>query len=134
MLKSSHSRDSESGFSLSELLIVIVAGLVIMAAATPALNRALDQYRVVLAAQGIASQLQFARMKAVASNESFRVEFPSGSNQYQVLSGATSGQVIGGPYFLPRNITWVGTPFSATNRMVVFLPTGNVTAGGGGSA
>src|SRR5206468_4814792 len=96
------SKDRESGFSLSELLIVIVAGLVIMAMATPALNRVLDSYRVVLAAQGVASQLQYARMKAVASNESFRVEFPSSSNQYQVLSGAAGGQLIGGPFFLPR--------------------------------
>ena len=73
MIQAAKSRSKEAGFSLTELVLVIVGGTIIMVAATPALTRVLDSYRVVLAAQGIASQLQFARMKSVSSNESFRV-------------------------------------------------------------
>ena|SRR5438093_3545619 len=134
MIQAAKSRSKEAGFSLTELVLVIVGGTIIMVAATPALTRVLDSYRVVLAAQGIASQLQFARMKSVSSNESFRVEFPSGTNQYLVSSGAAGGEVIAGPFFLPRNISWVGVPFNATSGKAVFLPTGNVPAGGNGSA
>jgi hypothetical protein len=128
-------RKSESAFSLTEIALVMLGGMIILAAAVPAVNVALDQYRVVLAAQAITSQLHYTRMKAVSSNESFSVQFNAGSNSYDVRDGANA--VIAGPFFLPRNISWNtsggGDPVSFDSDFVTFLPTGNVPGTGPGS-
>jgi len=126
-------RKSESAFSLTELTLVLLGGMIILAAAVPAVNVVLDQYRVILAAQGISSQLHYTRMKAVSSNESFSVQFATASNTYDVRDGANA--IIAGPFFLPRNISWNGGSAGVTfpGGFVTFLPTGNVAAAGNGS-
>ena len=43
-------RKSESAFSLTELALVLLGGMIILAAAVPAVNVVLDQYRVILEA------------------------------------------------------------------------------------
>jgi len=128
-------RKSESAFSLTELALVLLGGMIILAAAVPAVNVLLDQYRVVLAAQAITSQLHYTRMKAVSSNESFNVFFDTTSNTYSVRDGANA--IVAGPFFLPRNISWNtsggGDPVAFDSDFVTFLPTGNVPATGPGS-
>lgn len=119
----------EEGFSLTEVTVVLIGALIIIAAAVPSLLQTLNQYRVVLAAQGITSQIQFARMKAVASNEEFRVDFPNGQNVYRVIDAA--GNVISGPFTLPQGVSWNNVTFPG--RFVRFLPTGNCAASGNGS-
>ncbi len=122
---------------MTELALVLLGGMIILAAAVPALNVLLDQYRVVLAAQAITSQLHYTRMKAVSSNESFNVFFDTtaGANSYSVRDG--SNAIIAGPFFLPRNISWNtsggGDPVAFDQDFVTFLPTGNVPATGPGS-
>ena len=126
----------EPGFTLVELTIVIAGIIVLLAIAVPVLNTVSSQYRVTLAAQSIASQLHYARMKSVASNESFQVDFPSGQNYYQAEDG--SGNVIAGPFYLPHGISWNssddGNDVTFPGRHVTFLPTGNIPASGSGSA
>ncbi len=118
----------EVGFSLTEIILVMFGGLVLLAIGVPVLNTTLDQYRVVLAAQNIANQLQFARMKAVTSNEPFRVNFPAGQNSYQVETPA--GVLVSGPFFLPEGIQWntvdSGNGVTFPGRFVLFQPTGNL--------
>ena len=63
------------GFTLVELSIVLVSALIIMASAVPFVDVVLDQYNLVLAAQGIATQMQGTRMRAVSSNEPLRLRF-----------------------------------------------------------
>ena len=129
------------GFTLTEIVIVMFGGLILLAIGVPVLNSTLDQYRLVLDAQNIASQLQFARMKAVSSNEPFRVDFPAGQDDYRVetidlVSG--NANLVSGPFFLSQGIQWntvdTGTGVTFPGRFVVFLPTGNVQPTGNGSA
>jgi competence protein ComGC len=47
----------ESGFSLTELVVVLFGGMILLTIAVPALDTTLDQYRVVLAAQSVVNQL-----------------------------------------------------------------------------
>ncbi len=128
MMVSRHISKEEVGFSLTEIVLVIFGGLVLLTIGVPVVNTALDQYRVVLAAQNIANQLQFARMKAVTSNEPFRVNFPAGQNSYQVETPA--GVLVSGPFFLPDGIRWntvdSGAGVTFPGRFVLFQPTGNL--------
>ncbi len=124
----------ERGFSLTELVVVLFGGMILLALAVPALDTTLDQYRVVLAAQSVVNQLQFARMKAVSSNESYRVNFPAGTSDYRVET--STGDIVAGPFTLPPGIEWntegdSGVTFPG--RFVVFLPTGSVPASGNGA-
>jgi len=128
---------NHEGFSLIELALVITLAAVVLAAGTPILVTAADHFRVVMAAQNIATQMQYARMKAVSSNEPFSVNFGASANFYQVETGF-GGPVMSGPYFYPFGVsmnTRIGTgPVSFLGGRVTFLPTGNVPATGIGSA
>jgi len=125
-----------SGFSLTELAVVLLGGMILLAAGVPVLNTTMDQYRLVLTAQSITNQLQFARMKAVSSNEAFRVNFPAGQEIYQVETDA--GVVVAGPFNLPHGVRWNsvdgGTGITFGGGFVTFLPTGNVPTSGNGTA
>jgi len=67
-----------SGFSTAELLVVVAAGLIIVSAAVPFVHFAIDQFHLVLAAQGLVNQMQYTRMRAVSSNETFRLRLEPG--------------------------------------------------------
>ncbi len=125
----------ERGFSLTELVVVLFAGMILLSIGVPVLDTTLDQYRVVLAAQDVTTQLQFARMKAVSSNESFRVNFPTGTRDYRVET--STGDIVAGPFTLPSGIQWntedTGAGVTFPGRYVVFTPTGSVPASGNGA-
>jgi Tfp pilus assembly protein FimT len=61
----------EAGFSLLELSLVLMGAMIILGIAVPAAETAINQFRLLFAAQSITTQLQYARMKAVSSNEPF---------------------------------------------------------------
>lgn len=115
--------------------MVVAGAVIVLGIAIPVVDTAMDGYRVTLAAQAITSQLQFARMKSVSSNESFRVSFPSG-RVYQVET--STGDIVAGPFSLPVNINWntvdAGDGITFPGRYVQFTPTGNVATSGPGSA
>jgi hypothetical protein len=125
----------EHGFSLTELVAVLFCGMILLSIGVPVLDTTLDQYRVVLAGQSVTNQLQFARMKAVSSNEAFRVNFPAGTREYRVET--STGDVVAGPFTLPAGIQWNtedgGSGVTFPGRYVVFFPTGNVPASGNGA-
>ena len=123
------------GFTLVELSIVLVSALIIMASAVPFVDVVLDQYNLVLAAQGIATQMQGTRMRAVSSNEPLRLRFGPAANSYRVE--LDNGTVFAGPFWLPRGIVLndeAGDPVSFPGDVVRFLPTGSLPTSGTGSA
>ena len=128
-------RASEKGFTMTEMVLVMVGGSIIIAMGMPLFNTMVNSYRLVMAGQAMAVQLHYARMKAVASNEEFHVNFPNGQTYYQVES--STGGVIAGPFYLPTGISWnngcSGSDVSFGNRFVNFQPTGNIPTSGNGS-
>jgi Tfp pilus assembly protein FimT len=128
-------RSGQAGYSLAEMALILVGGLVLMSAGVPLVESALGQYRIVMAAQSITAQLQFARMKAVSSNEAYRVQFPNGERTYRVET--SDGMTVAGPFSLPRGVSWnstdPGSAISFPGNYVEFLPTGNTPASGNGS-
>ncbi len=119
-----------------ELLIVLAGAAVLASIGIPMLSTAIDQYNLVLAGQSISGQLQFARMKAITSNESVRVNFPVSTRQYQVE--LSDGTLFKGPFYLPQSIrpntTDSDTPITFPGNYVVFQTNGTIPVSGNGSA
>jgi hypothetical protein len=123
------------GFTLTELSIVLVSTLIILASAVPFVDIVLDQYNLVLSAQGITTQLQGTRMRAVSSNEPLRLRFGPAANSYRVE--LDNGTVLAGPFWFQGGIALndeLGDPVSFPGDVVRFLPTGSLPTSGTGSA
>lgn len=132
-----HTRENlagEAGFSAPELMVVISVAAILLAVAVPAVNSTLNQFDLVLSAQQLASEIQYARMRAVSSNEIFRVRFVNRTYQVELENGT----IHAGPFALPRNVllnaTDGGDPVDFPGDEILFLPTGSLPVSGTGSA
>jgi prepilin-type N-terminal cleavage/methylation domain-containing protein len=126
--------DRTPGFTLVELMIVIAGAAVLLGIAVPVGTTVLNGHRLTLCAGAIANEMQYARMKAVTSNEPVQVSFPTGQRVYQVQS--TAGAVLTGPFALPAGVDWNtdgGGAVTFPGRIVSFLPGGNLPTAGNGS-
>jgi Tfp pilus assembly protein FimT len=125
----------DSGFSISEIMIVLLGAGIIAAVALPGLSDMRNSYNAVFAAQEIRTNLHLAKLKAISSNESLRVDFP-GTNLYQVEQA--DGTLLRGPYYLPPGISLnsvdAGNAVTFPGSYVTFQPDGTVPASGNGSA
>src|SRR6478735_1644113 len=65
--------DSESGFTLSELIVVVTIVLVVGGLSIPNLTRAIDTSRIKGAAQSLAAAYQDARIRATQKDTSYQV-------------------------------------------------------------
>lgn len=83
---------SESGYSLSELMVVVAIIAVVTAIAMPAFNHYSANSNLKAAARDLASDLFAMREKAVAENREFMVEFSTGTNSYTLNQGTYSGE------------------------------------------
>jgi Tfp pilus assembly protein FimT len=90
-----------AGFSIIESLLVLVGAGMLAAYSVPRLTDLANDYNTVFAAQQVCTHLHFAKMKAISSNESIRVNFPN-NNSYRVE--LSDGTVIRGPYNMPHGI------------------------------
>ena len=126
----------ETGFSLTEVIIVICGAAIIAGLGVPVLSTMLDHFGIAMASQQIAGQLQYARMKAVSSNEPYLVRFIAGAQSFRVEAADATWQSP--DYPLPRGITWnngdAGPAIDFQGEYVMFLPSGNIPAAGDGSA
>jgi Tfp pilus assembly protein FimT len=123
-----------AGFSLLEMMIVLCGAGIIAAMALPGLTNMQNNYNTVFAAQEIGTQLHFAKLKAISSNEALRVNFSNATSYRVELS---DGTLIRGPYSLPVGISLNtvdgGTGVTFTGSYVTFQPDGTVPVSGNGS-
>jgi prepilin-type N-terminal cleavage/methylation domain-containing protein len=73
MAKSKASLDSQSGFTLTELIVVVTIILVVGGLSIPNLTRAIDTSRIKGAAQSLAAAYQDARIRATQKDTSYQV-------------------------------------------------------------
>jgi type II secretory pathway pseudopilin PulG len=123
------------GFTKLELLFVMMLTGILAAMALPSMGTMLDNYQTVFAAQEICTQLHYAKLKAIQSNESLRVSFPTETNTYQVE--LTDGTLFRGPFYFPRGISPNsrdgGNAVTFPGNYVLFQPDGSVPTTGNGS-
>ncbi|OGP17279.1 MAG: hypothetical protein A2V21_302860 [Deltaproteobacteria bacterium GWC2_55_46] len=75
------------GFSLVELIIVIALATILMAIAAPSIISQLSHLRLTRTVRDVATELNAARLKAIAQNTSFRVDFSGGTYNLWIYSG-----------------------------------------------
>jgi len=69
----------DAGFTVLELAIVLIVSVAILAVAVPTLGRAIDSYRLSGRASEIASELNYARARAVMINTTLTFTFADGT-------------------------------------------------------
>ena len=67
-MKNRNSIRTDSGFTLIELSVVVLAMAIIMAISVPAINNAVRRYRLNAAARQVADMIQRARMQAISES------------------------------------------------------------------
>ncbi len=73
MAKSKATLDSQSGFTLTELIVVVTIIVVVGGLSIPNLTRAIDTSRIKGAAQALAAAYQDARIRATQKDTSYQV-------------------------------------------------------------
>ena len=120
MKMSGYFSSKPAGFTIIEIVLVLGVGMIMMAIAIPNLVAVLPGFRLSDGARQVAKDLQVARMKAIAQNRKFRLNFVS-SSSYTVQSDQNGDGTIAstenesGPFSLPKGIT--ATPLGATSEV-----------------
>lgn len=133
MKRHDYGRSGIAGFSLIELMMVLCGACIISAIAVPGLTTMWNNYNTVFAAQEICTQLHFAKIRAISSNEALRVSF-SDANTYQV--DLSDGTTFRGPFGLPTGVrlnTVDGDGVTFPGDYVTFQTNGALPASGNGS-
>jgi len=120
-------RKNFQGFTVIELLVTTAVALVILGVAVPSFLSWLPSVRLSSAARQVASDLQVARMRAIAQNASNTVTFNTTTGVYtfsltsdtrdidQLYSGISFSSISGGnPAFTPRGTTSNGGTVTIT--------------------
>ena len=81
----------DPAFTLIELLVTTAIIGILCAVAMPGVGRWIEGYRVKAASRQLMSDLQYARMKAVADNVQCQVYFNQANNQYWIRSTPDNG-------------------------------------------
>lgn len=76
------------GFSLIEAMLVLTIIATVAAIAAPRYSSSISRYRAETAAQRVAADLAFARMRAMTSGAQKTTVFDTGADQYQILGQA----------------------------------------------
>jgi len=124
----------DDGFSIIELLIILAGAGIIAAIALPSMGEMQNNYNILFAAQEISTELHFAKLKAITSNESYRVRFPTNSSYLVELS---DGTLVRGTFWLPPHIqpntADTGQAITFPGNYILFQPNGTAPVSGNGS-
>jgi prepilin-type N-terminal cleavage/methylation domain-containing protein len=102
-------RRGDAGFSLLELAIVVFIILAVASFAIPSLRNTMAVYRGSAAAQGIASQLSLAKMRAASGFTRSRINLNTPANTYrrEIYDKTTSSYVDdSGQQFLGNTVAF----------------------------
>ena len=86
----SSSLQSQSAFTLTEVMVIVAVIGFLAAVAGPNILQMLPRIRLNNAAQRIASDLQFARMRSIATNKEYRLNFDVSTESYRIEEGDRS--------------------------------------------
>jgi type IV fimbrial biogenesis protein FimT len=127
------------GFTTVEILVVLAIVAILIRIAVPAFSTWLPSQRLTSAAQQIAIDLQFARMKAIAQNTSYTVTFNTTTSTYSfgtdsrnvttLFPGITIASAPSNPTFTPSgmaNAVTITLSNGTTQKLVCVKAMGRV--------
>jgi len=125
----------QHGFSLIELMAVLVVTLVLFAMALPSVMNVVRSYRLSGEARNISGQLALARMRAAAEFTQARLNVNVAANSYQIQmcttknaasGGCTTFTAEGGTQYLSSGITFafgtISTPAGTQTTIAETTP------------
>jgi prepilin-type N-terminal cleavage/methylation domain-containing protein len=139
-----------AGFTLLEIVTVLVIALIMGAMAFPQINRYWQSYRLDAATQTLTSNLELARYSAISKNLNVVVAFYPATGNYELFEDKNgngskdTGEALIGSYSLPSRVEFKGNgllgppsnpsgpvadPITFTNDRVVFNSQGKLNAG-----
>ena len=109
---------NENGFTLVEMMIILVIIAILGALAVPNMNRVFSKNKLRASTTSVTSSLYLARMKAINEGEPYGVEF-FGDGSYHILKDPYgAGEVFGNPYHLDDEISFQEITF--VSQLAVF--------------
>jgi type II secretion system protein H len=121
----------QGGFSMIELLVVVVIITILLAAGLPAMQKYTGTAKLKQAADEISSTLKLARQRAVAITGTVVVQFDKHNSRFYLFddkneNGARDGnETMAGPYDVPKGVALVEVGFA--NSRVAFGPLGGAS-------
>jgi Tfp pilus assembly protein FimT len=121
----------EGGITLIELVVVMAIVAIMGVCLAPAIGEWLDNFRIRQAARDIASNLQFAKMRAISRRLEYRVNFDVANNQYRlwVNDGGWVPDPEGVVLCTPRGVDITSAGFSGGVSRAEFNPDGTASNG-----
>lgn len=123
-------RPGGAGFTLPELIIVVVAAGLIGSTASLILSSVNEKSRIALAVNNALSDLRYAQETAMAERQDVQFNVNTGANSYSAVYAAT-GVAVKSPQNRSAGLTVVlgsgethGVSISAGNASIVFNPDG----------
>jgi len=120
-----HPKRLKPGFTLVEVIITVVIGLILTLIAIPLINNAYQSYRINAAISAVTGAIQTSRYQAISAGYPFQVVFSKANSNYQVQSDQNRTAVF----------TNVGNPVPLSTAAVLgqdttlqFHPGGLITA------
>jgi type II secretion system protein H len=121
-------RRGEAGFSLIELMVVVVIMTIVLAASIPALRQHTETINLTKGSREVESSLKLARTRAVSTNNSVVVVFDTGAGTYLLFEDADddgiqdAGETASGPFEVPKKVVMGSVSFA--RNTVTFTPDG----------
>lgn len=128
-----------AGFTMVELMIVVVLVGIVTTMAAPGLQKSYERMKYRAAVRNVTSSLRLARSTAIATKEQVGIAIDTekklltifadrvNPDNYQLENGDSTIRVD----TLPLEIVWVGT--DCTNNVIAFEPNGSSGFVGGGN-
>jgi len=120
----------ERGFTVPELLMVLIVGAILTAVALPMYKSAMGSMQMNGTAQAITGAIARARYQAVMTSQTYTLAITAPANTYVVTNVATGAAAAAVPLPNPEIAINTGTAGTYT---FTFSPNGTVTGAGGGA-
>jgi type II secretion system protein H len=121
-------KNGEAGFSIIELMVVVVIMTIVLAASIPALRQHTETVNLTKGSREVESSLKLARTRAVSTNNPVVVTFDTDNNTYFLFEdedddGAhDASETSSGPFEVPKKVS-IGSVSFGSNT-VTFTPSG----------
>ncbi len=121
-------KNREAGFSIIELMVVVVIMGIVLAASIPALRQHTETVNLTKGSREVESSLKLARARAVSTNNSVVVVFDTDASTYLLFEDADddgtqdAGETSSGPFEAPNKIVIGSVSFARST--VTFTPNG----------